>query len=177
MDDERSELAVELFHRYEPMLNHAAWVAKYKFKWMEFDELQAQAYLIFMEALEKWDPDKASFSTFLYSRLRTINDYCVYLMRRYCVNYEKTPQVHADAYDVFETVLEEMEVAVELSDDARDVLAFILQRDWEVPGTRLKPSFHVVTKIYRKERGWMPKRFKDAWDELDAWWDVKLRPA
>lgn len=42
----------------------------------ERDDIQAQANLIFVETYERWDPDRASFSTYLYTRLTLLlNEY------------------------------------------------------------------------------------------------------
>lgn len=69
------------FNQYRKMIENAAWKASRIFR-MDVEDLRAQAYLIFCEAIERYDPGKASFSTHLFNRLRTINDYCVMQKRR-----------------------------------------------------------------------------------------------
>ena len=69
------------FNQYRSMIEGAAWRASRIFK-MDVEDLRAQCYLIFCEAINTYNPTKASFSTYLCNRLRTVNDSCVCLQRR-----------------------------------------------------------------------------------------------
>jgi hypothetical protein len=64
------------YKKYERLLCARAWRFARKFDW-EFEDLKAQASLIFVEAAQKFNPDRGTrFSTYLYWRLQTLEDYC-----------------------------------------------------------------------------------------------------
>ena len=161
------------FRDYRAMIENAAWNASRIFK-MDIEDIRSQSYLIFCEAVASFDPNKASFSTHLYTRLRTINDYCVSQQRRN--NTPEFPTMEAgiwwDHWYAFTDALERLESRLELSADAQEILAFILGREWENPNAESKrlPRFSMVKSIYRK-RNWMPLRTKRAWDEIKTWWE------
>jgi hypothetical protein len=65
----------QLLTKYRDMVRSAAWGAA-KAWGLDFDDVEAQGYLVFMEATERYEEGRASFSTFLFNRLKTLNDYC-----------------------------------------------------------------------------------------------------
>lgn len=66
----------QMFKKFERMLYSRAWFYSIAYR-IDFEEVQSQAFLIFMEALERFDPLRGTdFSTFLYWRLQTLGDYC-----------------------------------------------------------------------------------------------------
>lgn len=156
------------------MVYNAAW--KSAKKWgMPFDEVQAQGYLVFMEALKRYQKDKnVKFGTFLFSRLRTLDDYC---MRERCFhgravqklidNYKKNPQ---EFYTHVSSILENTS---QLSPDAKEILRFILECSWEKLGSNIKPSKHMLKRVFYK-RGWKCQRIWDAWDELKIWYSHQI---
>lgn len=172
------DVATQLLERYSGMINKAAWRATRQFRFVGFDEFQAQAYLVFVEALQRWDPGIASFSTFLFNRLRTLYDYGCYQVRRRSLG-EEALKAYSEVYsfDTFERTIDIVEEKARLSADARQVLDFILDRRWEVPGEFTKMTYFSAWKWYHYMYEWKPKRFKEAWEEIEGWWDAKLHPA
>jgi len=160
------------FNQYRSMIENAAWKASRIFR-MDVEDLRAQAYLIFCEAIERYDPSKASFSTHLFNRLRTINDYCIIQLRR-----DKHPElpdgsaiIWWDNFFEFEQAIERLESKTDLSQDAQDILSFILDREWEDVEAQVKrvPRFSMVNQIYRN-KNWSSSRTKKAWSEIKTWW-------
>jgi DNA-directed RNA polymerase specialized sigma24 family protein len=76
-----------LFKKHRNQIRKQAWTYSKKYN-IEFDELEAQGYLIFCEALDRFDSNRGSFSTFLHHRLRTLNDFCRSEKRKGGVNIE-----------------------------------------------------------------------------------------
>lgn len=160
------------FNQYRSMIEGAAWRASRIFR-MDVEDLRAQSYLIFCEAIEKFNPTRAGFGTYLFDRLRTINDYCVMQVRR-----DKHPElpdgsaiVWWDNFFEFEQAIERLESKSELSKDAQEILSFILGREWEDVNAKVKrvPRYSAISAIYRK-RNWQPSRTKKAWSEIKTWW-------
>lgn len=161
--------AEALFEQYKPMINKAAWQCRRKYKFIEFEDLQAQCYLIFMECLSRFNPEEASFSTFLHYRLKTINDYCICQLRRISRNVEKIEPVDNRQFDTFKQILDGIELDIVLGRDARTILDFIVRRRWETPGRNWKPSYHSTRRWYRYMYGWDTKRFDEAWKQLQSY--------
>ncbi len=108
----------ELLAKYHDMIRGAAWDAAKRWG-LDVDDIISQGYLVFMDAIERFDSGRASFSTFLYSRLRTLNDYCerevrlkgksLPMLDDYCetpsVGRKVTKHLHGDGLgDVFEEI-------------------------------------------------------------------------
>jgi hypothetical protein len=195
-----------LLSKYRNMIRRAAWDAA-KSWGLDFDDVESQGYLVFMEALELYEEGRASFSTHLFSRLRTLNDYCerevrlkgksLPMLDDFCdastavsvgrrvakhIKGDSTGEVFEGGvgmpqnnrlfdtnFEKFVGSLDYLESLTHLSQDAIDVLKFILLGDWGKPGSDIKPSLHSVQKTYR-EKGWMPSRTACAWEELSTWW-------
>jgi hypothetical protein len=69
------EYSTKQFNQFRPMVEKA--VRKYSKKYhLDFTEIEGQGYLIFCEALEKLDPSKASFFTYLFNELDRLDQYC-----------------------------------------------------------------------------------------------------
>lgn len=160
------------FNQYRKMIEKAAWKASRIFR-MDVEDLRSQAYLIFCEAIERYDPTKASFSTHLFNRLKTINDYCIIQLRR--DKHAELPDGSAivwwDNFFAFQEAVERLESKSDLSKDAQDILSFILGREWEDVESKVKrvPRFSTVNQIYRN-KNWPISRTKKAWSEIKTWW-------
>lgn len=69
--------AIELFNQFRPMVEGFVWKAYKHHRFLEKEELQSEAYLIFCETVKTYDPQKASFSTYLYRGLKDrLGNYC-----------------------------------------------------------------------------------------------------
>lgn len=184
----------EHFIKYQPMIRKAAWKAS-KLWGIEYQDMEAQGYLIYTETLERYNSDKSKFSTFLYSRLRTLNDYGKRLNRINNYNqigYVETPNMAPDSmkdfnswmenailwfdsgepflsYDDFVEKLEFYDSAAsDLSDKAKMILDYILSSSEE------KYSFHSVKNYFRVTYKWPTCVIKKLWSEIQEWWNTFL---
>jgi len=112
------------------LIRKSAWYYAKKFN-MEFEELESQGYLIFCQALEKFDESKgAKFSTFLCHQLRALKDHCVSEIRHSHADMEYTEMVEAAPLSTREQFYEALD---HLTEDSRQVLDCIFQGDFEQP--------------------------------------------
>lgn len=157
----------DLFLQYLPMIEQAVWKNVKRFK-IEFEEVEGQAFLVFCEAIEKFDDTRnIKFGTYLYSRLRTVAD--KYAKPKSVVAYPIINPLQDCTAD-FIHAMETMETALCLSEDAQGVLNFLISREWETPGMAKTPRLHSVQKWLKQQFDWMPSRTKKAWEELKVWW-------
>ena len=70
--------STEAFKQYQPLIESFTWKATKRYRYLEHEDIKQQAYLIFCEAIERYDEKRnVKFITFLFHRLRTLNDYCL----------------------------------------------------------------------------------------------------
>jgi hypothetical protein len=166
-----------VWNRYSRMVRSAAWRSAKRHD-LDFQELEAQAIFVFCEALRRFDAERATFSTFLTHRLRTLEDYAKREARGYArteslddddETFEARDYETADA--VFQFIERERQLT-RLSEDARDVLNYLCGHEWETPGITLKdrPTFRGISEWYQERWGWTPRRIREAWAELEQWW-------
>jgi hypothetical protein len=164
------------------MLDKAAWKAAKTWD-LEFDDVKSEAYSIFMYAFNKFEENgPASFSTYLFAQLRSLNDYCsreVRIRGRALPLFDESiegtdlsGQIDV-SFERFCDTLDLLEAATHLSNDARELLEYIFYGDWGIPGSNAKLSLASVQKIYR-EQGWMPTRVARAWNEIRTWYRTQV---
>jgi len=177
--------STEAFKQYQPLIEGFTWRAVKRHNYLEYDDIKQQAYLIFCEAIERFDESrKVKFITFLFHRLRTLNDYCIFENKKKN-GINKLPHVYNNnegyeennemdiidtSYEQFEIAMERLESALELSKDAQEILNYLIGREWETPGINRIPRLHSVKKYFYYTKNWMPKRTETAWDEIKSWW-------
>jgi RNA polymerase sigma factor (sigma-70 family) len=157
----------KLFKQYRNMINKAAWYFTRKIKKCNdrdtFEDLQAEGFLIFCKAVDSFNPEKASFSTFLYTCLKNgLNSYVK-------TNYLKPDCVQFD--DIFDYVVKNYDQAElffnealnEISDSSKEMLIFILSMDEKATRTLLQQYF-VSTATFRKIQ------FDVVFEGLKKWW-------
>jgi hypothetical protein len=176
-----------VFFNYKPMIEKSAW-HYHRIYGLEFVDIQAQGYLIFCEALNKFDYDKASFSTYLFNELKRLNHYC---REQYIRKYKSVQRIKHNHirgyghnifinrlyveetikydYKVFEKVLNKIDYEISLSDDAKDILQYILSREWEDVETNWIPRFSYIKMVYAT-KGWAGNRIINSWNEIKLWW-------
>ena len=158
----------KLFLQYERMINSAS--GKAARVWgLDFYDVQAQAFLIFMESLASYDAERAKFSTHLWTQLRRLNDYCAKEVKTYgrMVSLFENCACLQDE-EQFSSVLDYIDAQIELSADAREILCYLVSGWWEeVPGTNRKPSLY---GLKCKFTDWRPCRVEKAWNELKGWY-------
>jgi hypothetical protein len=169
------------------MVEKAVW--KYSKKYpLDYSEVQGQGYLIFCEALEKLDPQKASFSTYLYNELNRLDNYCRCEYRKNLKSVQRIKhskqrgyghnlfinRIYTDermeySYSIFSKVLNKLDYEISLSDDAKKIVQYIVSREWENVGVNWKPKLSHIQEKYQKE-GWDISRIKKTWNEIREWW-------
>lgn len=173
-----------LFQQFRPMIEGAAWTAAKRYQ-IEVTELRSQAYLIFCEAVERFDSSRAYkgkeeklFESFLFNRLRTINDFAKDFKKKTdyipFINEQNDYKIEICLKDTriedFEIAMDKLESGLALSEDAQEIIDFIISRQWETPGFNRVPRLHSVQRYYRYWKGWMPQRTARAWEEIRTWW-------
>jgi hypothetical protein len=181
------EYSTKQFNQFRPMVEKVVW--KYSKKYhLDYEEISGQGYLIFCEALEKLDPSKASFSTYLFGELDRLDQYCrkEYRKNKKSVQRIKHSKVRGYGhniyinrlypdnttiynYSIFEKVLDKMDYEISLSDDAKDILRYILSREWEDVERNWVPRFSHIKEIYSL-KGWANNRIQKTWQEIRSWW-------
>ena len=158
-----------LFKQFKPMLQKAAWNIKRKYRFIDYADIQSEAYAIFCETLQKFNPEKASSSTYLYSRLQKLNRKYGYVNKEK-IYYESNSENDLNgicSLPVFEKVMERIDSKLRLSEDARHILNFITSRCWEVPGiVQLRPTYYATKRWYHYGEKWEYARFDRAWKEI-----------
>ena len=181
------EYSLQQFNQFRPMIEKAVWIYSKKYK-LDYDDVIGQGFLIFTKALKKFDPNRASFSSYLYHELRRLNDYCKNEYRfRYCEiirrkdigkrSYPKNIFIHRkeddrkqiDNYDIFKRILNRLDYEKELSKDSQEILNYILSRDWENVEINWKPRLRYIMSLY-KNKGWSKNRIDKCWNEIKEWW-------
>jgi len=184
--------SIPRFEQYVNMCRNAAHVYSKKYG-IEYDELEGQAFLIYVEALPKWEPHKATFSTFLTWRLKTLGDYCK--TQRRAVAGKKPAQdeiekAKKEGKKPSQTMVRvgwdnEMmgtipgrdeqpgiagllqKAANAVSADAYEVLKWVLHRRWDFRQGG-KPSVITARRVFGYEWEWPRERVDVAWAELSG---------
>lgn len=170
--------STKIFKQYQPLIEGFTWKATKRYRYLEHDDIKQQAYLIFCEAIERYDETRnVKFITFLFHRLRTLNDYCQFNNRIKISEIYINPHDDEEkiklvdvSYEQFEAAMDRLESSLELSEDAQEILEYLISREWETPGINRVPRLHSVKQYFRYWKDWMPKRTEAAWDEIKSWW-------
>lgn len=165
-----------LFKQYQPMICYYA--NKVANKWhVEADDVIEEGYTLFVLALRDYDAQKASFSTYLYHKLRKLDQYCI--MHGGLIKVSRAKQkircVPIDGFDFctyenFCKALEQQEIKRELSPEARKMLQYIVDKTWEVVGEKTnRCTFKMMMEKYVND-GWEICKVRKVWNELQTWW-------
>lgn len=136
---------------------------------MDFDDIRGQAYLVFCEALQRFD-GRSSFTTFLWHRLRTLGDFC----KREKSQTRSGDISRADIpyIDNTEERLAFYQALNHLSNDGKTVVEGIVQGEFERPGyvgIGAQGEYRVKSKL-AKDWGWDHFRVDGVWDEIRHWY-------
>jgi len=167
------------FKQFEPMVEGAAWKAHKQYG-LEHDDAKGMAYEIFCTTLRRHDPERASFSTYLYGSLdRRLKNYAMRYLQKH--NRKQLPridniddmQITDYRYSLFSTTMDKLEESLGLSDDAQEIIDFIISREWEIPGCGMNRVPRIsYTVTWFRAHGWKVERVKKAWQEIKAWWQT-----
>jgi len=163
------------FESYKRMIWKRAHKLSKKYN-IEWDDIASQGSLIFVKTLKKFDPSKSSFSTYLYHSLRDLDNYCIKNQKNAEVELDYDSLISVNMYlpdiESFKKMLKKVEDNRELSKQSLEMLKYIIEREWEVPGKRPhKVSFSMIAG-YFKSKGWVASSVRDCWEELHIWWNT-----
>lgn len=175
------------FEKYVDMIRSKAWHYA-KVSGVEYEEVEAQGFLIYCECLEKYDVTKSNFSTYLYIQLNRLgdfvktynrqkgilledmnkSDYPVFRKSRCYLsqtitndNSDNVRRVRNELVSVEDSVSQNdlLEFSKEyLSCNAYKLLAWIVGREWEKKGKRT-PTVSMAMK-----------QFKETKENVSLWW-------
>lgn len=148
---------------------------------VDYDELESQGFLIYCECLENYDVSKANFCTYLYIQLNRLGDYVKTYLRQQGVLIQDYYSNEADfnIENDYEQMLPARENSIqlndflraakeELSNEAYEVIVWILGRSWE-GWYRRKPTLTVAANHFNSPIQAMEK----IWEECRTFWNSK----
>lgn len=164
------------FEKYADLIRKRAHEYSAKFG-IDYEEMEAQGFLIYCECLEKYDISKARFTTYLYIQLNRLGDFARtyirqkgYLMQDYYsngtddeVDYEQQVIARQESASVIE-LLEDAKQ--HLSVDAYNLLYWIVRREWECKNRR-KPTVAMAMRYF----GCAKEKMTELWEECKAYWN------
>ena len=146
---------------------------------VEYEELEAQGFMIYCMALKNYDVTKSSFSTHLFTELNRIKDYCYTLTRnrQYEENIEDCALIDKHTQERKELQVEARKDGLslkdfleackcDLSENAYQLMKFIVERTWEREGKRI-PSIGTIVNV----TGWKRKFVEKYWVECENYWN------
>lgn len=155
------------FENYINLCRKVAWKYSIKYR-IEYDDVEAESYLIYCECIEKYDPMKSSFSTYLFTALNGyLSLYCKKQVREIdgLTDNERLYDVEDLSLDVSMSELLESARNV-LSNTAYRLVSYILSHEWD--GGWYK---HFTKNVGKRFLGFGGKKFDDVWNECSSWWN------
>lgn len=159
----------EHYKKYENLLKNRAWFYSKKYNF-DYHELLAEANLIYVEALKRYDNEKGKFSTYLYSCLKNLSCYILRVRRHMKFNIKILPiskqllEIEDKEFNRFEQVVEFYDyVYTELSKDAQKILEHILHG-------YIQPDFKHLKLYFQEKFNYTYTQMKRAWKELKDFW-------
>lgn len=152
------------FEKYQKLIQKRCWqyYKQYKGK-IDFEEIEAQGYLIYCEALKNYDITKSNFSTYLWWELGNLDSFCKTLCRR----KEKNISIEdVKPIPFFEKETSSVEGLTEyLSEKAIKIVKWILSREWE-DFHKTKPTIKMACEKFKCSYPTMKK----TWNEIEKFW-------
>lgn len=165
------------FEKYVDLIRKRAHEYSEKYN-IDYSEMESQGFLIYCECLEKYDPEKAKFTTYLYVQLNRLNDFAKTYKRQkglYLQDYFN-PDSNQDIEDYEERMISRnydspkildflKEAKQELSEDAFKLIVWIIKREWEEKNRRT-PTISMATKHFNRSR----QKIEEIWEECRNFW-------
>lgn len=147
---------------------------------IEYEEVEAQGFLIYCQCLENYDVSRSEFSTHLSWELKRLNDFCkTYLRQRGNLIEDYFAQSADPDLSVIDIIpsygdnptLSDLlaEGFKNLSSKAYRIFEWILSRDWERKGRR-RPSVTTVADVFHCTR----KEAVKFWNEIGDFYRSNL---
>lgn len=159
------------FEKYVNLIRKSAHF--YASKWnIDYEEVEAQGFLIYCQCIEDYDVTQSKFSTHLSWELKRLNDFCKTYLRQqgdliddYYFNPDDrnlSPIDIIPARNENITLAELLEIGSKyLSSEAYKLFNWILGRTWEQKG-RLKPSITLAMNTFYYSR----EQATSLWNEI-----------
>lgn len=152
------------FEKYQKLIQKRCWRYYKQYKGeIDFEEIEAQGYLIYCEALKNYDITKSNFSTHLWWELGNLDSFCKTLYRR----KEKNVSIeNIKPIPFFEKETFSVEGLTEyLSEKAIKIVKWILSREWE-DFHKTKPTIKMACEKFKCSYLTMKK----TWNEIEKFW-------
>lgn len=152
------------FKKYQKLIQKRAWQYYRSYKGeIDFEDIQAQGYLIYCEALKNYDITKSNFSTHLWWELGNLDSWCKTLVRRKEKNISIEDIKPIPSFDKESFGIEEL--TEYLSEKAIKVVRWILSREWE-NFHKTKPTIKMACEKFKCSYPTMKK----TWNEIENFW-------
>lgn len=157
------------FEKYVNCIRKSAHYYADKYK-LDYDDLEAEGFKIYLEALESYQPEKSSFITFLTWELKRLNYYCIkertYLQplqsMEDCKESERVPDSRTEN-PTLDDILESAKKS--LSTTAYGILDWILGRTWKRKNV-LKPTINLAVQNFGMKR----EQVIPYWNEIKSFY-------
>lgn len=171
-----------LLEQNERLIYSQAWKYAWKYN-MEIEDTKSQAFLIFCEALDRFD-GRSRFITFLSWRLMTLNDYCrreKALLDHENIEPKKLDNGGNDIEENPEWMLKEdktaerlafYQVVESLSRDGQDVVEHLIYGSFTQPKEKWQRDTgkYKMQEVLVKDWGWAKDRVEGVWNEIQGWY-------
>ena len=148
---------------------------------IDYDEMESQGFLIYCECLEKYDVSKATFSTYLYTQLNRLGDFAkTYNRQKGCLIQDSFSNEENEDIDNIEDMIISknydlptlndllQEAKSELSEQAFQLLKWIIEKEWEKKNKRT-PTISMASKYFNISKTIVEK----FWIECKDFWNTK----
>lgn len=164
-----------LFEKYVDLIRKRAHEYSKKHN-IDYSEMESQGFLIYCECLEKYDPDKAKFTTYLYIQLNRLNDFAKTYKRQKGLYLQDYFNPEHEVEDYEERMISKdydlpklkdflNEAKEELSSDAFNLLLWILKREWQEKNRKI-PTITMAVKYFNTTR----QKIQEVWEECRNFW-------
>ena len=137
---------------------------------LPYEDVEAQAFLIYCETLEKFDISKGvKFITFLYTRLQALGDYCEAEKKRSSNVSVEDDLFYIPSRETFD-IKDFLSVACQLlSAEAFAVLSWLVSFDWNDDRRKYdcRPSVAMVKRKFHYSR----RKAERLWGEIRDFWN------
>ena len=161
---------MDMFDKYVRLIRKTAGEYARNYR-LPYEDVEAQAFLIYCETLEKYDISKGvQFVTLLYSRLKSLGDYCKLELKKN--GFEGVSIFDVEIDDKVESLKVKDFLAVAskmLSIEAYDVLLWLVGFEWNDENKiySCKPTVARVMKKFHFSR----QKTVRIWGEIKAFWN------
>lgn len=152
------------FEKYQKLIQKRSWQYYKQYKGnIEYEEIEAQGYLFYCEALKNYDITKSNFSTHLWWELGNLDSWCKTIVRRKEKNISIEDIKPIPSFDKESFSIEEL--TEYLSEKAIKVVRWILSREWE-NFHKTKPTIKMACEKF----GCSYPTMKKTWNEIENIW-------